>query len=200
MYSESNIFEINHSNDMEKIIHFLKTNEMLLTKPPFCKSNKEMKETIKSSLSDKHVWRCTKCGEFRTIRYNSFFSQFDIRLDKILKIIFHWCLQMNHIDVKKLVGVSEPTINKIFQKIRLLCLNDLKRESFILGGEGEVVEINKSLFVRVKHNVGKDLSRQQIWVFGMYQRSNKKCLFYVVSKRDAVNLLNLIYNILHQTA
>ncbi|CAF1136327.1 unnamed protein product, partial [Brachionus calyciflorus] len=152
-----------------------------------------MKETIKSSLSDKHVWMCTKCGEFRSIRYNSFFSQFDIRLDKILKIIFHWCLQMNHKDVKELVGVSEPTINKIFQKLRLLCLNNLKRESFILGGEGEVVEIDESLFVRVKHNVGKDLSRKQIWVFGMYQRSNKKCLFYVVPKRDAVNLLNLIY-------
>lgn len=48
-----------------------------------------------------------------------------------------------------------------------------------------MVEIDESLFVKVKHNKGKDLGRPQIWVFGMYERKEKatdksKVLFVVV--------------------
>jgi hypothetical protein len=61
-----------------------------------------------------------------------------------------------------------------------------------------VIEIDESLFVKVKHHKGKDLSRSQVWVFGFYERddtrSNKRCLFVVVPKRDAYTLLNLIYH------
>ncbi|CAF0948312.1 unnamed protein product [Brachionus calyciflorus] len=60
-------------------------------------------------------------------------------------------------------------------------------------GNGLVVEIDGSLFVRVKHNKGKDLKREQVWVFGLYERESARCLFFVVVKRNAVNLLNLIY-------
>ncbi len=52
--------------------------------------------------------------------------------------------------------------------------------------------------MKVKHHKGKDLKRPQIWVFGMYERplnekDPKKCLFIPVPKRDAFNLLNIIY-------
>ena len=65
-----------------------------------------------------------------------------------------------------------------------------------------MVEIDESLFIRVKHHKGKDLKREQVWIFGMYERSlgpvkeaktKGRCLFFVVPKRDAVNLLNIIY-------
>ncbi|RNA05313.1 transposase, partial [Brachionus plicatilis] len=62
-----------------------------------------------------------------------------------------------------------------------------------LGGDGEIVEIDESLFVRFKHHKGKDLKRKQVWVFGLYEGSSRRCLFFVVDKRDAVNLLNVIY-------
>jgi transposase-like protein len=63
---------------------------------------------------------------------------------------------------------------------------------------GRVVEIDESLFVKVKHFKGKDLKRPQVWVFGMYERplresDNRRCLFIPVPKRDAFNLLNIIY-------
>lgn len=58
---------------------------------------------------------------------------------------------------------------------------------------GKEVEIDESLFVKVKHHKGKDLGRPQIWVFGMYERITKKVLFVVVPKRDAPTLLNVIY-------
>ena len=36
-----------------------------------------------------------------------------------------------------------------------------------LGGSNQSVQIDESLFAKVKHHVGKDLSRKQVWVFGM---------------------------------
>jgi IS1 family transposase len=56
-----------------------------------------------------------------------------------------------------------------------------------------VVEIDESLFIKVKHFKGIDLARPQVWVIGMYERDTKRLLFLVVPKRDPVTLLNLIY-------
>ncbi|CAF1098826.1 unnamed protein product, partial [Brachionus calyciflorus] len=69
----------------------------------------------------------------------------------------------------------------------------LNKSNFRLGGEKKIVEIDESLFIKLKHFKGKDLKRPQVWVFGMYERSSKKNLFFVVPKRDAFTLLNIIY-------
>ena len=93
-------------------------------------------------------------------------------------------------------------MSSIFQRIRLVVVNALKKTPIVLGGSNRIVEIDESLFVRVKHGKGKDLRREQVWVFGLYERPTDqqkidkkkgRCLFFVVPKRDAVNLLNIIY-------
>jgi hypothetical protein len=99
--------------------------------------------------------------------------------------------------------VSYSYVLHIFQRQRWVLAVDFKSQRIRLGGENKIVEIDESLFVRVKHHKGKDLKREQVWVFGMYERltdeekldPNKqaKVLFFVVEKRDAMNLLNLIY-------
>jgi hypothetical protein len=61
-----------------------------------------------------------------------------------------------------------------------------------IGGKGVVVEIDESLFARVKHHRGKDLKKQQIWVFGLRERGTNKCIFRVVEDRTAPVLLDII--------
>ncbi|CAF1028278.1 unnamed protein product [Brachionus calyciflorus] len=125
---------------------------------------------VRKSISDCFTWRCSKCGSSSTKRYNSCFSYFDKEIIAILTVIFYWCFQMVQSDIIEIVDISRPTINKIFQKLRLITIEELNKEKVILGGPGEVVEIDESLFVQVKHGVGKDLAREQIWVFGIFQR------------------------------
>lgn len=54
-----------------------------------------------------------------------------------------------------------------------------------MGGKGKVVEIDESLFVKVKHWKGKDLKRKQVWIFGLTERGeNGKVYMQIVGKRD----------------
>jgi IS1 family transposase len=63
-----------------------------------------------------------------------------------------------------------------------------------LGGPGSVVEIDESLFIRVKHHRGKDIYREQLWVFGLYDTDTQNIVFEIVPSRDAKTLLNVINN------
>jgi transposase-like protein len=74
-----------------------------------------------------------------------------------------------------------------------VCSASLDKENLCLGGEDEIIEIDESMFQRVKHYRGKDLKRKQLWVFGMKQRSNKKSILLVVRARNAATLLKIIY-------
>jgi hypothetical protein len=89
------------------------------------------------------------------------------------------------------------TISEIQQQIRLATSRAVDKTNVVLGGEGKIVEIDESLFVKVKHHKGKDLRRPQVWVFGLTERESvgnkKRALFVVVPKRDGKTLLNVIY-------
>jgi hypothetical protein len=79
--------------------------------------------------------------------------------------------------------------------LRRVAVNDLDRDSIILGGPGIDVQIDESMLLRVKHNRGKYMKRlkKQVWVFGLCDVENRKILFLQVPSRDAKTLLNIIY-------
>ncbi len=78
-------------------------------------------------------------------------------------------MQTRQIIQAGLVERSHQTIIKIQQKLRVLCIQAFDKENIRLGGRNKVVEIDESLFVRVKHGKGK--------VFIMVERDDeKRCL------------------------
>jgi hypothetical protein len=75
----------------------------------------------------------------------------------------------------------------LFKRLQFFVNCKFDRANFKLGGPGKIVEIDESLFAKVKHNRGRDLRRKQVWVFGMIERGTRKCIFMVLAKRDAAN-------------
>ena len=102
-------------------------------------------------------------------------------------------MQYVGVDTLQILGISKQTITTTHQYLRYATSKALDRDNIRFGGPGSIVEIDESLFVRVKHHRGKDLQRPQVWVFGLYDRETQRVLFEVVPIRDAFTLLNIIY-------
>ena len=182
-------------NEIELINYFQKIG-IIGTKAPLCKKcNVSMKWGNKSDNIDKFSWKCNVkgCGTSLSIRNGSFLETFNKDLHTFLKMVYHWAMRTPHKQILKELQVSRNFITAWQQKFRLIAIQEFDKDNVILGGTNEVIEIDESLFIKVKHHKGKDLARPQVWVFGMYERESKKCLFIVVPKRDAFTLLNVIY-------
>jgi transposase len=108
-------------------------------------------------------------------------------------MVYHWAVRTPQKVISKELDISRNTITAWQQKFTLIAVKEFDRKNFVLGGRNSVVEVDESLFIKVKHHKGKDLVRPQVWVFGLYERDSKRILFIVVPKRDASTLLNLIY-------
>ncbi|CAF1088466.1 unnamed protein product [Brachionus calyciflorus] len=78
------------------------------------------------------------------------------------------------------------------------CSLDLDKQNLKLGGLGKIIEIDESLYAKLKHGKGKDLKRPNVWVFGLVQRkdssTNGSCYLQVVPNREAETLLSIIYD------
>ncbi|RNA02341.1 transposase [Brachionus plicatilis] len=187
------INEIFESKDNLEVISWLQDRKLIPSELYCIKCSNPLKLQPRKDVVDSYGWRCSKCSTRRSIRTGTFFEAFNICLQSILKMIFFWSIQTRQIDQVDFLGISRNTIIKFQKLLRIVALKALNKSNFRLGGENKIVEIDESLFVKVKHFKGKDLRRRQIWVFGIYERITKRSLFIAVPKRDAYTLLNIIY-------
>ncbi|CAF0818610.1 unnamed protein product [Brachionus calyciflorus] len=110
--------EICECPDIDKILDWLQEKN-LLPSMLICQCGKKCERKIREDVVDGRVWRCS-CGRRKSIRTNSFFSQFSLSLKIILKLILYLALQMKQIDQAKLLGISRPTIISFQQRLRLI--------------------------------------------------------------------------------
>jgi hypothetical protein len=83
---------------------------------------------------------------------------------------------MVHLSRRK-SDTSKTTVNAFYRNLKYFAICELDRPNIKLGGDGKIIEIDKSLFAKVKHGSGHDLHRKQVWVFGMMERGRQSvCL------------------------
>jgi len=171
------ILNILHSNNQEQIVNFVKEKELIQTTPPLCANKnckgfgtKQMSFSPRKSHKDQYNWRCMTCLTYKSIRTNSFFEDFKLTIAQVLLLIYNWCKQTPHDTVAEEVVCDRAVVGTCYKRLRKKCAKINQNSKITLGGEGRQVEIDESLFVRVKHHKGKDLRRQQVWVFGLYER------------------------------
>jgi hypothetical protein len=183
-----------HQKSLEEIIECLKDNGLLNSVGPVCPNCRvPTKWRAREAVIDRYGWRCTICSTFFSIRYNSFFEGFRMPLSSIIGIVNGWAFGHRQVDVATNVDSSRQSVISVFQRLRIIAVQSLDKDNLKLGGDGQIVEIDESLFARVKHHRGKDLLREQVWTFGMYERNRKVPIFQVVDSRDALSLLGPIY-------
>jgi hypothetical protein len=90
-------------------------------------------------------------------------------------------------------AICRQMIAKIFKAIRMVCSVALNKKVIRLGGANLTVQIDESLYAKVKHHVGKDLARKQVWVFGMFDVKFDLIYCQCVPDRTAPTLLSIIY-------
>ena len=192
---KTSLKEIGENKNIKEVIEYLQ-DKKILHKTRKCRYCDDMAITDRPDVEDQFRWRCSKCRQSIALRKDTFLEKIRLSFQLVLQLIYHWGLQTVQDDQSKTLKLTRPTIISFQQKLRLVTARALRKSEIILGGPGKVVEIDESLFVKVKHHKGKDLRRPQVWVFGMYERSveaKKRCLFITVPKRDSHTLLNVIY-------
>ncbi|GFU23570.1 putative transposase-like protein [Trichonephila clavipes] len=96
---------------------------------------------------------------------------------------------MNEFAVKD-ARVNKNTVVDWYMFCREVCMAAVLKESEPLGGEGKIVEIDESMFGKMKYGKGKPANGQ--WVFGGVERNSNKCFFRVVPNRTKEELLSVI--------
>jgi hypothetical protein len=122
----------------------------------------------------------------------TFFFENRIRLWEVLLLIFNFAFEFLNVTTRQLVGVSLSTITVYKKCLRIILLTMFDKRNIKLGGEGRIVEIDESLFIRVKHNRGQAMRRPKVWVFCLVSMkepllinlNNQSVFFFIKLNRE----------------
>jgi hypothetical protein len=132
------------------------------------KFEKEMNLKLRSRGKEdqtKHLtWRCNgfKCGTYRSIWEGSFFSLFRKPIKLLIALVKCWSAQLTITKTCSIVemnfgeNLSENMVAGLFEKLRQICSLSIDRKNILLGGYGKIVEIDESLYAKVKHWKGNN--------------------------------------------
>jgi len=195
-----NIFKImNICQNKDQTRDFLTDNGLLLKSIECSTCQKSMKMQKKQQLSDQKVWQCSKCCGQKSIRMNSMFQSMKFPLEHILLVLYFYCVDIQPYICKRMTGedISYDTILTWFEKFRLLCSKALLENPLIfdddifLGTEEVSVELDES-FMGKKAKNERGTSKQTHLVFGIVQRSGRKCVLYLVDNASRQTLFPII--------
>ena len=106
----------------------------------------------------------------------------------LFRFLYCWAFDLfNHSDYHRELELANETIVKWKKSVKEICAYRFLQHPPIIGWLGNIVEINESLLVRRKYNVGH-LVREQ-WVFGGYDNTNKVEFLVPVERRNKDTLL-----------
>ena len=152
-----------HSTNLDEIISYLKEKGILRSEAPYClKCDKKFEWRKRGGSNDVYNWKCTKCDATSSIRKDSFLEEFKIPILKIVKLIHAYAFEYKIEDTCSNLELSKPTVIKFFKRMRECICIEVGLENMKVGGLGEVVEIDESKFMKVKHGKGKDLKRKLV--------------------------------------
>jgi hypothetical protein len=122
---------------------------------------KRQKEAEKAILT----WRCSS-GCYKSIFVDSFFSMYKKPMGILLALIKCWAAQLTITKTKTIIelnfndSINVNTIGNLFSKLRMICTLSVDKKNYKMGGPGKIVELDESLYVKVKHSKGSIVFKQ----------------------------------------
>lgn len=179
--------------DKEMLIHWL-MDVGLISKKHFCLlCGEEMNLRRCEDRSDGLKWECKRQENGKrykaeiSIRNGSWFDKSQMTLEEILKLTYWWCQELDQAQIKHELGLAEGTGVDWDSFCREVCEITLLENGKKLGGEGKIVQIDKSKFRKRKYHHSHHVEGQ--WVFGGIEENSRKCFLVAVEKRDEATLL-----------
>ena len=127
-----------------------------------------------------------------SLRLGSFFESSNIKLIELLEFVFLWSKDFQSTEtLEENLGWSRSTITDWKNFMRDLCVELHLVNPQLIGGPGDIVEIDESMFGRHKYHRGRELSGQ--WVFGGVCRGTDDIFMVSVGDRSSATLIPLIH-------
>jgi transposase-like protein len=105
-----------------------------------------LREVSRKDVTDQYSFYCPQCKSRKSIRDGSFFAKSKLTLQKWLLMIYLWAREYPVTDAAEEAQISERVAVDIYQWLREVCTTALLNNPMILGGAGNVVQIDESLF------------------------------------------------------
>lgn len=176
----------------ENTIEYLRTNGLLKRKYICCGENCS---EIRSRTLDGFEFKCQSCQKRYSLRTSSIFFDVRICLRYLLLLIYLFACNTSLILATKFFHnkVSIRFIGQWFDKLQLVMTNHLLRNPILLGGPDTIVEIDETCLGRkVKYHRGNPRGSGQKWIFGIIDRTSKKCHLEIVPNRTRDVLFQII--------
>ena len=167
-------------------IKFLFEKEILY-KPKTCK------KCSSKLYQDKKRFCCVnkKCRRSISIFKDSFFTRNHLRSDHTMMIGYLWLCKSSYTTVRMMTGHSPNTISDYIRLFRELIVNTLEDYDQMIGGEGNIKEVDESKFGRRKYHRSRRV--EGVWVIGGIENtSEKKCFLVKVEKRDEETIKKIL--------
>lgn len=139
------------------------------------------------------------CRRRYSIRQNSFFSKSHLKIEQLFDLAFAWFRGDSQTSAALEAEVQQApedgrgnkTVSDWFNFCRDVCREILNQKSEMIGGYGNIVEIDESAFGKRKHNRGRHRKTQ--WVFGGIERGSNNMFSVTVKRRNRRTLWPIIF-------
>jgi hypothetical protein len=154
---------------------------------------------VKERCNDGKIWKCTKTmngqRHFRavSIRSNSVFEASHLDIRTILFLLYEWAVRTPVGQAAYELAINKTYARRTYRKFRRITnwkINIFR--NLLIGGPGEIIEVDECQIGRRKHNRGR--RNREVWVLGAISRlSTPSDIFIeIVTKRSAKVLIPVI--------